>query len=59
LTEEEREAASDDIRIPFLIKFAGQQTRIDYKPSIITVVTKHLILDVFDGKIRNYDYLPA
>jgi len=53
LSEKERNDSMVDTRIPFIIKFAGQNSRIDYEPRINTIVTKRLILDILDNKIRD------
>ncbi|MCC7306024.1 MAG: sulfatase-like hydrolase/transferase [Acidobacteria bacterium] len=53
LSEKERNDSMVDTRIPFIIKFAGQNSRIDYEPRINTIVTKRLILDILDNKIKD------
>lgn len=53
LPAEERAAAASDIRIPFMVKFAGQKSRFDYEPPFNTVITRGLILSIFKGEIKN------
>ena len=57
LPEDERRRAVSDRRIPFMIKLAGQSSRIGYDPVINTVVTKKLILDIFADKVRTPEEL--
>lgn len=53
LSEDLRSDAVADIRIPFIIKFAGQKSRVNYQPAFNTVISKELILAIFDDKLRN------
>jgi hypothetical protein len=53
LPEEEKRAALDDRRVPFIVKLPGQTTRVDYAPTLNTVITKRLILEVLDGKAND------
>ena len=57
LPEIERNKALNDIRIPFIVKFAGQKNRMDYEPSFNTVITKELILAIFKDEIKTPEEL--
>ena len=57
LPEEERQKAVNDRRVPLIIKFAGEETRMSYEPAVNTVITKEIILGVFKGKIKNSNEL--
>lgn len=48
-----RDKAYNDQRIPFIVKFPRQKSRIDYEPTFNTVITKQMVLDIVDGKIRD------
>ncbi len=52
LSVEQRQEVLADTRVPFIVKFSGQKSRIDYVPSINTIITKQLILNVFSERIR-------
>jgi len=52
LPDERKEAALSDHRVPFIIKFANQKKRIDYQQFFNTIVTKELILNMFNEKIK-------
>lgn len=52
LPEDEREKALSDIRIPFIVKFAGQKKRVDYSHPFNTVITKDFILALFKNEIK-------
>jgi hypothetical protein len=57
LPEDQQQAALNDVRIPFIIKFAGQKNRTDYKQPFNTVITKDLVLKIFEGEIKNSEDL--
>jgi hypothetical protein len=59
MSDREKQESILDRRIPFLIKLAGQKNRIDYEPTLNTVVTSRIILDIFDGRITRADDLVA
>ena len=40
-----------DRRVPFMIRFPGQGSRIDFKPEFNTIVTKEIVENIFSGKI--------
>lgn len=42
-----------DLRVPFLLKFAGQSDAMVYEPGFNTVLTRDLLLDILRGKIAN------
>jgi len=43
----------EDLRIPFLVKLAGQKTGVEYLPSFSTILTKNLLLAVLRGEISD------
>lgn len=43
----------EDLRIPFLVKLAGQTEGIDFQPPFNTIVTKDLLLAVLRGEITD------
>lgn len=53
LPEEERAAATADQRIPFLVRFPGDETRLDYDQKLNTVVTRDLVRAVFESRIQS------
>lgn len=59
LPEEAQKKALNDIRIPFIIKFAAQKERKDYEPSFNTVITKELILAIFKNEIESSEELTS
>jgi hypothetical protein len=42
-----------DLRVPFLLKFAGQSESCVYEPKFNTVLTRELLLDVLRGKVAS------
>ncbi len=48
-----------DRRVPFLIKLAGETAGLEYTAGLNTIVTKELILAIYDGRIRNASEMGA
>jgi hypothetical protein len=42
-----------DLRVPFLLKFAGQSESCVYEPKFNTVLTRELLLDILRGKVAS------
>jgi hypothetical protein len=42
-----------DRRVPFMIRFPGQESRIDFKPEVNTIVTKEIVENIFGGRITD------
>lgn len=52
LPEEQRMEAVNDTRIPFIVKFANQETPVAYEPILNTVISKQLIIEIFENRIK-------
>jgi arylsulfatase A-like enzyme len=52
LPEEQRKEAVNDTRIPFIVKFANQETPVAYEPILNTVISKQLIIEIFENRIK-------
>jgi len=43
----------EDLRIPFIMKLAGQKAGVGYQPAFNTILTKNLLLSVLRGEISD------
>ncbi len=46
-----------DDRIPFLVRFAGEENKVKFEESFNTVITHDIILEILDGEISNPEEL--
>ncbi len=53
LQESELDSAVADERIPFIVRFPGDATRLDYNENFDTVLSRQIIRAIFDSRIQS------